>query len=895
MQTPVSTYRFQMNASFTFADLQKVLDYLHTLGISTVYASPVFAAPAGSTHGYDVSDPHTINPEIGTLDEWVQITRHMRQRKMTWLQDIVPNHMVFGMQNGRLKDVLERGPFSAYYEYFDIDWKHPEPALTGKVMVPILGKPLEKCVQDGEIKLDMDEEGFIIKYFDNRFPLSIDAYDNILSILPDEPAATALSSLLKQLYTESILDRSLMKWQQFKQPLIQKFMSEAENLTLAKKVIDTINNDRVLLRELLKEQCYQLYWWKDTDQMINYRRFFAINELIALRMEDEAVFFDYHNFIKSLYDQQLIHGLRIDHIDGLRAPGAYVQRLRNQFGDDCYIVCEKILEQNEVIPAQWPLQGTTGYEFLSFANWLLTDSNGAKQLVDLYQELLPETGQYKNIVFEKKSMFLQSFMGGEWDNLVRYLYTLDLVPASMQSGQMKEALGMFMRCLPVYRLYPDGQELSDTDQTILDETFHEAKQKSPHLHKELDWLQKLWLPVAEADKNKKRIAFLQRLMQFTGPLTAKGVEDTTFYVYNALLSHNEVGDMPDAIGFSVKEFHQCMKQRLQQHPLSLNATSTHDTKRGEDGRIRLNVLTMFVNEWKQHVQQWRQMNETLREPDAPLLQDEYFIYQSILAGFPPNGKANEEFITRLKDYFIKAVREGKINSNWQEPNTTYEEACGRFIEKVVSNDRFLNSFQPFFETIQGYASILSLSQVLVKLTAPGIPDIYQGCELWNYSFVDPDNRRPVDYELRKQYLDKLLQLNRQDPVELLNYIASNKQDGLEKLFVTWKTLQCRNKLADLFTRGEYYPLTPSDDCGIVAFARRLNNQWAIIAAPVLNTVMLPGNDAALWTGICLPLPAGSPVSWTNEFTGETFTVQKEIPLDTVFNAFPVALLTGQSL
>jgi (1->4)-alpha-D-glucan 1-alpha-D-glucosylmutase len=899
MKVPVATYRFQMNASFTFDELQTLLRYLNTLGISTIYASPVFAAPTGSTHGYDVSDPHTLNSEIGTLEQWIPISHYMRQYNMTWLQDIVPNHMVFGMQNKRLADVLERGPFSAYYEYFDIDWKHPDPSLKGKVMVPTLGKPFDECIKDDEIKLDISEEGFVIKYFDNLYPLSIDAYDNILSILPDEPAATSLSHLLKQLYAQAILDRSLLEWQQFKQSLVKKFTASATNVSLAEKVIETINNDQLLLHELLKEQYYQLHWWKETDQKINYRRFFAINELIALRMEDEAVFFDYHNFIKSLYDQQLIHGLRIDHIDGLRAPGAYIQRLRNLFGDDCYIVCEKILEQNETIPAHWKLQGTTGYEFLSFANWLITDTTGARKLVDFYMELFPDTPSYKNIVFDKKSMFLQNYMGGEWDNLVQYLYTLNLATPAMKREKIKEALGLFMRCLPVYRLYPDGQEPDATSEQILGETFQEARQKSPALLNELNWLQSLWRPFNDADKNKQRIAFLQRLMQFTGPLTAKGVEDTTFYVYNALLSHNEVGDTPDAIGFSTDHFHQRMQERLKQHPFSLNATSTHDTKRGEDGRIRLNVLTMFVNEWKQHVLQWQQMNaplkETVNNTQAPLPQDEYFIYQSILAGFPPDGQATEDFLTRLKDYFIKAVREAKINSNWQEPNTAYEEACGRFMEAILSNwNSFLQHFLPFFETIQDYASVFSLSQALVKITAPGIPDIYQGCELWNYSYVDPDNRRPVDYQLRKQYLDELVQLDAQDPVELLNYIASNKKEGLEKLFVTWKALQCRKRKADLFTQGSYFPLYPNADCGIVAFARRHRDQWAIIAAPVLNTVMIPGTNKELWAGICLNLPAGSPVNWTNEFTGETFSVQKELPLDAVFNAFPVALLTGQS-
>lgn len=887
MEIPVATYRFQFNASFTFADLQKWLPYLQKLGISTIYASPVFAAPAGSMHGYDVADPHSLNPEIGTLEQWQEIARFMRQHNMTWLQDIVPNHMVFGMQNHRLADVLERGPFSAYYHYFDIDWQHPDPALNGKLMVPVLGKPLEEA----EVELGVTDDGFVIKYFDNQFPLSIDAYDNILSILPDEPEATALSNLLKQLYTEAIMDPSLLKWQEYKKKAFHNCFAEKANRSLAERVAASINNDQLLLSELLKEQYYQLSYWKETDSKINYRRFFAINELIALKMENEAVFFDYHNYIKSLYDQQLIQGLRIDHIDGLAGPGSYVERLRRLFGPDCYIVCEKILEQNETLPAHWPLQGTTGYEFLSFVNWLTTDTEGARKLVDFYRELFPDTPDYKDIVFEKKSQFLEKHMGGEWENLVHFLYKNNLASAAINRENLKQALGMFMRCLPVYRLYLDGQEIDEVSAAILEETFKEAKEKGTDIRKELGWLQNLWQPAKDPETNKKRLAFLQRLMQFTGPLTAKGVEDTTFYVYNALLSHNEVGDTPDAIGYSVEAFHTTMQKRMKTQPLCMSATSTHDTKRGEDGRIRLNVLSMFAEEWKQHVQQWRTINASLAPPQP---EDEYVIYESILAGFPPDGQLTEEFVTRLKEYFVKAVREAKVNSNWQEPNAEYEEACGQFIEKILTrSDGFLNSFLPFFETIQEYASVFSLSQALIKITAPGIPDIYQGCELWNYSFVDPDNRRPVDYALRDKYLTQLQQI--QDPVELLNYMAAQKKEGVEKLFVTWKALQCRNRFADLFTRGEYYPLNTNAACGVVAFARRYDNQWTIIAAPVLNTVMVPGNNSELWTGCCISLPAGSPVNFTNEFTGETFTTQKDLPLDIVFNAFPVALLTGQSL
>ena len=587
--------------------------------------------------------------------------------------------------------------------------------------------------------------------------------------------------------------------------------------------------------------------------------------------------------------------MRIDHIDGLQDPGIYVNRLRRLFGDDCYIIVEKILEQHETLPEQWPTQGTTGYEFTSQVSWLLTNTTGAQEMVTYYRKLFPDMDDYPKLTFRKKQHFLQAYMGGEWDNLVRNLYTLQLVPGNVLPDVMKQALAMFMCCLPVYRLYPDDQPADETSQQIIRQTFEEAAQRAPDLQEQLARLQSIWqVEEKDPEMNKRRLIFQKRLMQFTGPLMAKGVEDTTFYVYNALLGHNEVGDTPAKDHYSVNDFHQWIIQRQQQYPFSMNATSTHDTKRGEDGRLRVNALTWLATYWQQLVEHWRLINVDCKLPwnnqKAPSLQDEYFIYQSLVAGFPEDEQITAEYITRLKDYFIKSVREAKLYTNWQQPDLEYEEAGCAFIENILSREHdFLKSFQPFLKTILEYAHVFSLTQTLVKITAPGVPDIYQGCELWDTSYVDPDNRRPVDFVKRKKYLQKIRELEKQGITAVYSYITCAKEEGLEKLYITWKALQCRRNNASLFLHGNYIPVYASVDCGIIAYVRQHENQWVLIIAPVSDTLL---NNKQLLADIYLWLPANAPLNWKNEFTGEAIIVDNKLPLKAVCTIFPVALLTG---
>lgn len=848
--SPSSTYRLQFHAGFTFKQLEEIIDYLYDLGISTIYASPVFQAAPGSRHGYDITEPHLINPAIGTLEELRIIHQRLQEKGMSWLQDIVPNHMAYHSTNTRLYDVLERGPLSPYYEYFDIDWHHP--SFAGKVIAPFLAKTLKECIAEGEIKLSVSDNGFSINYFEQVFPLSVSAYDVLVAV-------GDIKQLMNALYQQATIGTSMIDWVQRKKELLVP-LSESSLLT---DLIERINNSPTLLAQLAEQQYYQLTIWSEADHNINYLRFFTINQLITLRMETQPVFEEYHTFLHSLYREELIQGLRIDHIDGLRDPASYIHQLRRMFGSSCYIIAEKILESHESFPSDWSLQGTSGYEFLSYTNHLLTDRKGEIILRQFYQELLPATPDYEETVYAKKRLILEQYMTGEWENLVRYAYTLKLADTRINRQKLKEALALFMLCLPVYRLY------RPFDEEIVRETFEQARARNRTVETEMALLESFF----EDTSDKNRLLFVERLMQFTGPLTAKGVEDTTFYVYNPLLSFNEVGDSPAPADFSLDAFHKRLLTRQLHTPQSLNTTSTHDTKRGEDARIRLNMLTLFPAEWKALVTQWRNLGFTGD------LNDEYFIYQSVIAGFPPDGVVTPEYIKRLQQYFIKAAREAKVNTHWATPDEAYEKAGTDFIQQILTDSSFLHPLREFLSVLDEHAFIHSLVQVLVKITAPGIPDIYQGCELWDYSYVDPDNRRPVDYTIRKAALASFTSKNFS-----LSYLSANRSSGLQKLYLIWKTLPLRKLYPDLFLEGDYLPLQSSSS-GVLAYARAYRKQWLVVITP------LPGfsSDAAT-----VLLPAGAPSRFRNVFTNEILAIKGVLSVSAILKQFPVALLIHES-
>jgi (1->4)-alpha-D-glucan 1-alpha-D-glucosylmutase len=885
MHIPTSTYRVQLHKDFTFKHLRDIVDYLYAIGISTIYASPILRSTPGSQHGYDVVDPQEIDPEIGTIEDLRGLATLLKEKKMSWVQDIVPNHMAFHSENKRLMDVLERGTASGFYRYFDIDWDHSR--YKGKVCAPFLGKKMEECLRDGELRLQFSPAGFTIRYFETSYPLSITAVELLENV--DMEAGDLVSSYSKQAQTISAMD----EWLTFKAGWAERIMNDAHLRGRAERICSLINGDQDLLRRILHSQHYLLTHWKDSDTVINYRRFFTVNELICLRMEDEAVFNDYHRFLFSLYDQDLVQGFRIDHIDGLYDPSQYVTRLRQAVGENCYIIAEKILEAKEAMPESWPLQGTSGYEFLSFVSQLVTDRSGARKLLSFYNELVPDLPPYSKIVFQNKKLILDQYMAGELDNLLELFIRVGL-QGNFTRERIKEALGIFMVSLPVYRIYP-GFPLSARDCEVLNETKKRALDSEREYTDEIEYIHKLFTC---NDGGAAILKFLKRTMQFTGPLTAKGVEDTTFYVYNPLISHDEVGDAPSMLGISIQSFHSKMDERSRSSPLSLNATATHDTKRGEDSRLRLNILSEIPEEWIAQTREWLDMNATfvkqLHGARIPTLNDEYFIYQSLIGGYPGGHATGDDFFERFNEFLTKAIREAKVNSNWSEPNITYEQGCVDFVKHIFSNGHvFRDSLQPFIELICRYAYLYSLGQVVIKITAPGIPDIYQGCELWDLSFVDPDNRRPVDYPLRRHHLDDIFKEEAKGNIKLFHFLKTMRQKGLEKLFVTAKALSLRRQFPDLFSAGEYVPLSFAQNEPVaIGYARMHLGQWALVVIPL--AIARNRENAQPYAHEPDPrkyftLPSGAPSRWRNIFTGETLSIASKLTVFEALRDFPVAV------
>ncbi len=875
MEIPGSTYRIQFHKDFTFKDLESIIDYLHDLGITTIYASPITAAVGGSTHGYDVIDPHQINPEIGTREDLKRIREKLSAKKMSWIQDIVPNHMAFHVSNSRLMDVLERGPHSEFYNYFDILWDHSSPDLKGRLQVPFLGKPLDQAIAEREIAIDYDDGGFVLRYLSTAYPLSVSAYRLILPAEFDR-RLTALAGL------------PLQQWTDRKRSILSEMLADDE---VSASVIDSItqlNQSPQCLEEVIHSQYYLLTFWQDTAHEINYRRFFTVNELVCLRMEDPFVFEDYHRFIHQLYADDLIQGLRIDHIDGLYDPVEYILRLRQLFGYDCYIIAEKILEAKEILPVDWPLQGTSGYEFLSTTSQLITNRHGAKKLLAYYHELRPDLASYKDIVNKNKTLILENYMAGEWNNLVDLYISLEL-PGYLDRQKAKNAVAALMIAMPVYRIYPITLPLTGDSRQVMQHAFERALGTTPGAAQILEGLRIL---IFESNSGSG-LKFLKRMMQFTGPLTAKGVEDTTFYEFNALISHGEVGDTPSSLGISVTAFHRKMADRQLATPLSLNATATHDTKRGEDARLRVNVLCDFPEEWISLVQSWRSTNRKFKTTTstgifAPSDNDEYYIYQSILGGFPHSSQIDKMFLDRLMLFEEKVLREAKTFSSWTSPDKEYESGCKAFVRSILEPEsEFLRTFVPFFQSVGNVASKYSIAQTLIKITAPGIPDTYQGAELWDLSFVDPDNRRVIDYDLRKTLLHKIKSAQG-NSVPVAGLLAEHRLAGIEKLWVTFVTLNWRKINNDLFIAGNYIPLqTSGKEAFTVAYARCFQSRWVVVLVPLRAK---SSEDDNIPDSELIYLPKDAPSRWRNLFTSETTESSGTIAVADCCRNFPVALL-----
>jgi malto-oligosyltrehalose synthase/4-alpha-glucanotransferase len=897
MYNPVATYRIQFHKEFSFNEFEKIIEYLQKLGISTVYASPVFESTSGSVHGYDVLNPLSINPEIGTKEQFEKIANRLKKNGIGWLQDIVPNHMAFSTANKWLMDVLEKGKHSPYASFFDILWSSK--VYGGKLMVPFLGSTLEETIEKGELKVLMNENGIYLSYYDNNYPLHPNSYSTIFH--HKKRLSTDVKQIIKDLTELEKIDDTKtysQKWNEVKSHLLKD-----ESITKSlHSSIEAINNDKDLLTQIANEQVYQLCHWQETDYQINFRRFFTINGLICLNIQDENVFQHYHQLIQHYLEAGLYSGLRVDHIDGLYDPSQYLDRLRVLAGDETYLVVEKILEPGESLPHQWNIEGNTGYDFLALVNNVFTNKKNEDAFTKFYRQFTKDKKSIHQHLHDKKSDILFDYMEGELENLYRLFLQLKLTDRKYQSSvhpdDLKNAIAEFLIQCPVYRYYGNSFPLDEPEASQVRDILARMRKSSAADEIAISILENTFLHKpheSNEDYNNRVAKFYQRCMQFSGPLMAKGVEDTLMYTFNRFIGHNEVGDSPESFGIGVDDFHQAMIERQESWPLSLNATSTHDTKRGEDVRARLNVLSDIPEDWFNTVQQWQQINKERKQNNFPDANDEYLVYQSLVGNYPMPGEGEDGFEERLIAYLQKALREAKRHSNWTTPNEEYETATSEFAKALLNkNEEFWKSFEQFHSEIVDYGIINSLSQLLLKFTCPGVPDTYQGSEFWDLSFVDPDNRMAVDYEKRIQWLNEFPE----DVDE--NFWKSLWQDrysGKIKLWLTHKLLQWRKEQKEFLQKAEYIPLTVDGTYKkhILAFVRKHQQNIYIVAVPLHLAEMGKQQGKPIseldWKDTSILLPGKIAGEIENILTGERF--EEKINVKELFSYLPIALLRTQ--
>jgi (1->4)-alpha-D-glucan 1-alpha-D-glucosylmutase len=876
---PVATYRVQLNRDFDFYKLRAILPYLSKLGISHVYASPIVQARRGSTHGYDATDPNKISQELGGKEAFDTLAKGASGLGLEWIQDIVPNHIAYSPESTFVSDLFKYGPDSKYCSFLDVDWNHPSPKLKGKILAPFLNDDYEDCLQQGQIKLAY-HNGFQIVYGDLEFIVGINSYPKILCKIPQ---------------TASFANKD-------NEILLQHYNSDSTVRIAVDETVNQYNNNVELLKELLADQIYVFSNWRNAPKEINYRRFFDIVDLICLRMEEMNVFEATHQLIAQLLSENTLTGLRIDHIDGLYDPEQYLKRLR-KLAPDAYIIVEKILLNGETLPASWPVEGTTGYDFLNQLNGLFVAAQNEKEISAIYSKFTGNKQTFDEIAYEHKKRVIQRYFEGDIENLARQLkQALKTRPSGEKYSpqRTREAIVELISNFPIYRTYFNSDGEKNREYKTFEDALKNSKERNKKIKTEIEAMEKL---IEDPPSSSSALKFIMRLQQFTGPIIAKGVEDTAFYVYNRLLSLNEVGSNPSNFGCSIENFHAFMFTRQANWPLSMNATSTHDTKRGEDCRARINVLSEIPSEFSAHVEKWSSINskkkKDLGAKLVPSKNEEYYIYQTLMGAFPFEKIELEDFKNRLKLHMTKALREAKTNSSWISPNLPYEEAVNRFITELLdssSENTFIQDFLPFQKRINFCGFLNSLSQTLIKIASPGVPDFYQGTELWDLSLVDPDNRRPINFAKRPSFLEQVQNL---DSSKLQGFL-DDFEDGKVKIYAINKALETRHKNRDLFQNGAYVSLEVKGPFSnnVIAFCRKTEASCAVIVVPRLmakltNMERLPLGDVWGDTFVCLPL--GVSKIWREIFTNQS-VVSKKLGGDGGFyvgdllHAFPLALL-----
>ncbi|MDP3937489.1 MAG: malto-oligosyltrehalose synthase [Deltaproteobacteria bacterium] len=886
VRTPVATYRFQFNGEFPLDAALRLVPYLESLGITDLYASPLFQARAGSTHGYDATDYGRLNPLLGAPEDLARLAGALRARGMGLLLDLVPNHMgIADPSNAWWEDVLTNGEGSRYARYFDIDWRPPDEALRGKVLLPVLGAPLAEVLARGELKPALEGDRPVIRYFDRPFPVSPESTDALRELIADGRAG-------------------------------------------GKE-----------LESILSAQHYVLAYWRDGLRRINYRRFFDISHLAGLRVEDPEVFAAVHAEVFRWVGEGWVTGVRIDHPDGLADPTGYFRDLQAGCaraagsalpgGGDAralYVVAEKILAGEERLRDDWAVHGTTGYEFLNDLNGLFVDPQGARAIRISYSRITGSDVPFDDFARACKREVLESRFPAELAGLVRRLAALPRPgrdSGAPSEPDLRAALIAVIACFPVYRTYLRRGDagFAAPEQGYVREAFAAARARHAEVSAAaFDFVARAIDPAAppdsSSDEGAARLDFVVRFQQLTAPIMAKGVEDTLFYRHVALLSLNEVGGEPAHAGVSPGAFHARNAHRRARWPDGLLATSTHDTKRGEDTRARVDVLTEMPETWEAAVGRWRELNRGFRRAVdgglAPDANEEYLLYQTIVGAWPltpPDGAARERFAGRIREFMRKALREAKVHTRWIDAREDYEAAVDGFVQDILGGagaGPFIDDLERFHDRIAWPGALNSLSQLVLKIASPGVPDFYQGTEFWDFRLVDPDNRRPVDYAARRAAVEALE--GEADRGALAARLLHTWRDGRIKLHVMRAALAHRRANAALYARGDYLPLTArgAQAGSVCGFARAREGAWCVAAAGRMFTRVAEAGGRAsgevtgrvtgeAWGDARIDLPETAPCHWIDQLTGAAIETDSAngaptLPLRDVFRTLPVALL-----
>ena len=927
---PESTYRLQFHAGFMFRDALAIVPYLRDLGITHCYASPYLTARPGSTHGYDIIDHGTLNPEIGTTQDYEDWVRALDDQGMGQILDTVPNHMGVGTSdNPWWNDVLENGPASRYAPYFDIAWQSSlRPELRNKVLLPVLAELYGDVLEAGELRLAFSDGAFFVHYGERRFPVAPCSYDRILGHGLDEleralgaqdPAFNEFQSILTSVRnlpaSEDTEPEKVAERQREKEVIKRRLAALA---ALSQQTRDFIDGNVArfagspgdpdsfgLMDDLLENQCYRLSYWRVGSDEINYRRFFDINDLAALAMEREDVFEAAHALVLRLVAEGKVDGLRIDHPDGLYDPATYFRRLqdhtilalaRRAFATDpaleavewkdvephlrdrtaalvtppgeghtgppLYVVVEKILGSREVLVESWPVHGTSGYDFLNEVGGLFVDGDRSDKVSRTYDDFVQASTRFSDLVYSKKLLIMQVSLPSELHMLTHQLDRLAQKSRRSRDftySTLRYALREVIACFPVYRSYIDAAGASPTDRRNVEAAVRRARLRNPLVSgRVFRFIRDMLLgdsPAAlDDDDRAQQQRFAGKFQQVTAPVMAKGVEDTAFYNFNRLISLNEVGGDPDRFGVRREALHAYNQERQARWPYALSPLSTHDTKRSEDVRARINVLSEIPDEWSASVRRWRRMNDPYRQQvedqTAPDANEEYLLYQTLVGAWPLEPSSPEthvHFVERIQAYMIKALHEAKIHSSWINPDPDYDNAVQEFVRLILDervNGPFLEDFRSFQRRVSHLGLFNSLSQTLLKLALPGVPDTYQGTEIWDYSLVDPDNRRPVDYRKRAEMLRQLrsaVTASNGEMAELCRELVASKEDGRIKLYLHYKTLGLRRERPGLLSAGAYSPVVCEGAHAdhVFAFARRLGGTSVLVAVPRLLASLLP--------------------------------------------------------